>query len=243
MKKLLSLIKWDLITQQKYGLFSAGFILSLVWIAILMFLPDKAITIALPIVLLGDLAVMGYMFIAAMVFFEKGQGSIFAVVTTPIKVKQYILAKIISLLIFITAVSVAVVYAVSIAKGVSVNLLFVLIAILLTALFYMLLGLFIATKYKDFTDFLFPSGVWLMALFIPMLGLLELPGLAFMNKLFYVFPSQGMLFLMKAMFSKVSSFNLIYAIGFNVVAIIVLFNLCVKEFNRKVIGRRRDINV
>ncbi len=242
MQKLTKLIKWDLLTQYKYGLFVAGIILSLVWISILLFAPQQAIPDIMPIVLLGDLATMGYLFIAAMVFFEKGQGSIHAVITTPITTKQYIQSKIISLLIFILGVSLIVVYTVTIVKGLTANLLFVLLSIIITAVFYMLLGLFISTKYKDFTDFLFPTGLWLMISFIPLLGLMDLPQLSFLKNIYYLFPTHGMVLLMKGIYSPISMYDTLYAIAINVVFIYLLAKLCLTGFNRQVIGRRSDID-
>lgn len=238
----MNLVRWDLYMQKKYGLINAGIIMSILWIAILMLFSSSLIPSVIPLVLLGDLATMGFMFIASMIYFERGQGSVNAVISTPVKTKEYIQSKIFSLFIYILCVSLVVVYSVSIIKGVQVNLIFVLLSITMTSIFYMLLGLFLSTKYKSFTDFLFPTGILFLILFVPILDFLNLEQLKFLDMIYYIWPTHGMLLLMKGMFNPISVFNFVYAVAINLVFIWFLYKKCLKEFNIKIIGRRGDID-
>lgn len=228
--------------QYKYGLIAAGIIMSTLWITVLMLFSPKMLPSVIPMVLLGDLATMGYMFIAAIIYFERGQGSINAVISTPVKTKEYIQSKIISFFIYILCVSLLVVYIVSFTKGLEVKFIFVLLSISITSVFYMLLGLVLATKYKNFTDFLFPTGIVFLLLFVPILALLNLKQIKFLDRFYYLWPTHGMILLMKGIYGSISIFNLIYAVGINLIFIWVLYKKCLKEFNRKIIGRRGDID-
>ena len=123
MMRLISAIKWDIFFQMKYGLYTAGAVLTLVWVGILSLFSGEAIRLAVPIVLLSDISTMGLLFIGSIIFFERGQGSIAAVITTPLKTKEYIVSKIVSLTLFITMYSLLLTLLTSWFKGQTLNML------------------------------------------------------------------------------------------------------------------------
>lgn len=242
MERLRRLVVWELILQYKYGLIAAGFVMSGLWIIVLSLFSKEMIPVVIPLVLLGDLATMGYMFIAAILYFEKNQGSIYAVTTTPVKTKEYIQSKIMGLMLYILGVSLVVVYSIGVIKGLEVHLVYLGLAILCTATFYILLGFILATVFTTFTDFLIPTGIFFLVLFIPALDFLNLPQLMLLRPFYYLFPTHGMLLLMKGIFGNVSMAESIYAVSINLVVAIILYRISLKVFNKKIIGRTDDID-
>lgn len=242
MRIFTNVLKWDIIFQMKYGLYIAGFVLSLVWIGILSLFSGEALMIAVPIVLLSDVSTMGLLFIGAILFFERGQGSINALITTPLKTSVYVLSKLISLTIFISIFSCLVVFATSLIKGMSVNIIFLLLSVVLISMEYVLLGFWLSTFFKNFTDFILPMGLVFAVFNLPLLTLFNIDSLEFLNYVFYIIPSTGFVKLLQGLYFEQSIFDVLYALIYNTLFIVVLYKMCIKTFNTKIIGRSGDID-
>jgi fluoroquinolone transport system permease protein len=241
MQKLLNLVKWDIKFQLNNGLYIAGAVLSMVWIFVLILFPSTSMSYVIPIVVLSDVGTMGMLFIAAIVFFEKGQGSIKALIVTPVKPKTYIQAKVISLLCFVMLATFFVIIAPTIIKGISINLFMYTIAVTLIATSYILLGFILSAYFKSFTDFIFPMGLAFMILNLPLLYLFEIKSLEPFRGLMYILPSHGMVILLKGMFEPQKTLDLVYAVVYNIIIIRWLYLKSIKIFNQKVIGRQGDL--
>ena len=241
MQKLFNLVKWDIKFQSNNGLYIAGSVLTLVWIFVIILFPPESMSYVIPIIVLSDVGTMGMLFIAAIVFFEKGQGSIKALIVTPVKPKTYIQAKVISLLCFVLLATFFVIIAPTMIKGVSISLFFYPIAVILIATPYILLGFILSAYFKSFTDFIFPMGLVFMILNLPLLYLFEIKSLEPFRWLIYILPSHGMVILLKGMFEPQKALDLIYAVLYNMIVIRWLYLKSIKIFNQKVIGRQGDL--
>ncbi|MGB3635622.1 MAG: hypothetical protein WA982_16385, partial [Rubrobacteraceae bacterium] len=78
MSRFASTVRLDLLLQKRYGFFYAGAFVTVVWVALLLPLPDSLLDLAVPLIVFTDLAVVGFFFIAGMVLFEKGEETLFA---------------------------------------------------------------------------------------------------------------------------------------------------------------------
>ena len=242
MKRLISAIKWDIHFQMKYGLYTAGAVLTLVWIGVLSLFSGQAIGLAVPIILLSDVSTMGLLFIGSIIFFERGQGSLAAVVTTPLKTKEYIVSKVVSLTLFITVYSLILAFITSWLKGQALNPLILIVAILLIAVEYTLIGFYLSTFFKKFTDFLLPMGLVFAIMNLPLFTMFDIPALEAFNKLFYIMPSMGFVKLLLGLYTPPSGLDVMYALVFNGLVIVILFKRCIKNFNTKIIGRSADLD-
>ena len=242
MKRLLNAIKWDVRFQKNYGLYMAGTVLTLVWVGVLSLFNEEGIKLAVQVVLLADVSTMGLLFIGAILFFERGQGSISAVITTPLKTKEYVLSKVISLTVFITVFSVLLVVLTSFIKGIKFNGFYLMLAVLIIAVEYILMGFYLSTFFKNFTDFLLPMGLVFAFMNLPIFTMFNIQSLEKFTYLFYVIPSTGLVKLLQGLYAAQSGLVVLYAIVYNSLLIYVLFKLCIKNFNTKVIGREGDID-
>lgn len=238
MSKLLNLVKWDIKFQLNNGLYIAGAILSLVWLFVLIIFPASAMEYVIPIVVLSDVGTMGMLFIGAILFFEKGQGSIKAVVVTPMKPQTYIQSKVISLLIFVVLATFIVIIGPTLIKGIPINLIIFPAAIIIIATSYILLGFILSAYFKSFTDFIFPMGLVFMVLNLPLLFIFDISALEPFRRFVYLLPSHGMVILLKGMFEPQTARDLIYAVIYNLIIIRVLYWKSIQVFNQKVIGRQ-----
>ncbi|MBP2028927.1 fluoroquinolone transport system permease protein [Acetoanaerobium pronyense] len=242
MYKLLNLVKWDIKFQLNNGLYVAGAILSLVWLFVLILFPSAAMAYVIPIVILSDVGTMGMLFIGAIVFFEKGQGSIKALVVTPMKPKTYIQAKVISLLCFVMLATFFVILGPTLIKGVPINLIIYPVAVTIIATSYILLGFILSAYFKSFTDFIFPMCLVFMVLNLPLLFLFDISDLEPFRRFVYLLPSHGMVILLKGMFEPQTALDLTYAVIYNLIIIKLLYLKSIKVFNQKVIGRQGDFS-
>lgn len=240
--RLLKLLKWDFVFQVKYGIIIASIFITTVWLGMISLLPAHTMDYVIPIAFITDFAVTGFLFIAAMLFFDKGQGTLATIITSPIKVSEYILSKIISLSILICFIAVTIVFGVNMIKGISINYLFVIIASILSSSFFILLGFIISTFYKSFTDMLMPMGVVFSFLFIPLLIYINADILNFLEYIVFIWPTYSMMILIDATLGNTSSISVILSIIYILILNIILFRMAIKFFNKKVIGREADID-
>ncbi len=241
MKRLIAAIKWDVLLQAKYGLYAAGSVVTIMWISILYFLPDESMAYAIPMVLFGDLAVVGYLFIAAMMYFEKGQGSIEAVIVTPLREREYIIAKLASILVYVIGTTIIMILFLSIFKTFEVHLLVLILGAIFISLFFTELGFLLSSKYKTFTDFLLPTSLLLMILTIPIIDFFGFTANSSFRFIFYLWPTYGQLKILQSGFTHMNPLDIAYGFIYNGIFIFLMFNQCIKVFNTSMIGRKGEL--
>ncbi len=111
MRLLGAALRLDLLLQFRYGFYYAAAFTTLVWIALLSALPESALYLAVPFMIFADVAVVGYYFIAGMVLFEKGEATLFALVSTPLRFGEYLASKLATLSALAVVMSLIVVVA------------------------------------------------------------------------------------------------------------------------------------
>ncbi len=151
MKTLLSLFSWDCRMQYRYGFWLAGLVVTVVWAALLYPLPADLQRTWLPCVLYFDVATMGMMFVAGLLFFERKQGVIDALVATPLPTPTWLLSKLLSLTLLATVVACALVL---LTIGWRAAWLRLVPAFALSAALFTLLGFLAAARYGNVTGFL-----------------------------------------------------------------------------------------
>jgi len=240
--RLSKLLIWDFIFQAKYGIIVAAIVITAVWLGIIVLLPVYTMDYVIPMAFITDFAVTGFLFIAAMLFFDKGQGTLDVIVTSPIKVAEYILSKLISLSTLICCIAIALVFGVSFIKAIEVNYFFVVVASVLSSSFFILLGLIVSTFYKSFNDMLMPMGALFAVLFIPLLIYVNADILNFLDYIVFIWPTYSMIKLIDAILGNSTTISIIISTFYILILNFVLFKTSVKFFNKKIIGREADID-
>ncbi len=85
--RLSKLIQWDLFFQFKYGMFYVATLLTLAYLAIVYFLPNDIVHVVFTMAFITDFGVSSFIFVSALIYFEKGLGTINALTVTPVKTK------------------------------------------------------------------------------------------------------------------------------------------------------------
>lgn len=139
--KIIKLLRGDIHFQYKYGFYLLYAFFTLVYITILHFLPDSWQEVASTIIIFSDPALIGLVFMGAIVLFEKSERVLNTIAVSPITVHQYIISKVLSISIIslicgvlIAWVSADIAYLPTFVLGVSLgSILFSLIGLIMSA--------------------------------------------------------------------------------------------------------------
>lgn len=195
----------DIRFQFRHGFYYAYLIISTLYVLLLQVIPLEARKTLATILIFTDPAILGFFFIGGIVLLEKGQRILENLFVTPLKIREYFMAKIASLTFLASLVSLVIVIF---SFGFSFNLLPLLLGVILGSVFYVLLGFALAARVKSINGFLLSTPLMSIWSFLPFLSFLNL----YDNFLFYLLPGKGILILLEAAFSQSSIWLILYAI-------------------------------
>ena len=214
MTRLTSALRLELTLQVRQKFLHAGVFSGLIWLAVLLPMPVSLRPIAEPYVLVGDVSIIGFFFIGGLVFFERQERTISAVVSTPLRFWEYLVAKLTVLVLISLLVAVTVA---TIAHGFAYHLVPLVVGVMLGTLVMLLTGFISSLPFASVTD-------WFLAATVP-LAVLSLPILFYSglwpNPVLYLIPSQGPLLLLGAAFDQVTlaPWQVTYAVLYPVVCV------------------------
>jgi len=147
--RMIKLILGDIRFQFKYGFYFIYAVFCALYVFLLFIFPEAWREKAASIMIYSDPAAMGLFFMGAIVLLEKSQRVLNALAVSPVKVCEYIVAKIVSL----AYISVLVSLMLALAAGLE-TIPIVLITTALTSIIFTLLGLLVATKANSLDQYL-----------------------------------------------------------------------------------------
>lgn len=198
--RLLKTMALDLRLQFRNGFYYAAVVVVVTQVAVLSWLSAPTLVWLLPVVLLGNYFINGLFFIAGLVMLEKSEGSLEALITTPLRSGEYLLSKVLSLCLLSLIESVVIIYSLGVVE---VDLGPLLLGIVLSTALLSLFGFLIVARYDSINEFLFPSVLWSTALVIPYLGYFGI----WQGWPLYLHPIQAPLLLLEAAFRPVTGGN------------------------------------
>ena len=147
--RMKNLIKGDIKFQFKYGFYFVYLIFTIVYISLIYVFPQSWRERAAVIMIFSDPAAMGLFFMGAIVLLEKSERVLSSIAVSPVKIGEYILSKVISLMLISAIVGII------LALSANINNLFaVVIGISLGSAFFTLLGLIVAANISSLNQFL-----------------------------------------------------------------------------------------
>jgi fluoroquinolone transport system permease protein len=233
MTRLLSALRLELTLMNRQKFLHAAIFSGLIWLAVLLPMPHSLRPVAEPYILLGDIAIIGFFFIGGIVFFEKQERTLGAVISTPLRFGEYLTAKLTVLLAISLVVAVVVV---TIAHGFAYHLVPLVLGVVLGTLLMLLVGFITSLPFTSVSD-------WFMAAVIPLMVMSGLPMLQYSGvwttPVLYLIPTQGPLLLLGAAFDQVTltPWQMVYALVYPVVCAAGLCWAAKALFGRYVIER------
>ena len=232
--RLLNTLKNDILLQFRQGFYYATAFLLLVWLGTLSLLPANMSAVA-PAVLLTNMVVTTFFFVGGLVLLEKGQRVLEGLIVSPLRPEEYLISKIASLGLIAVVESLIIVIG-GLLLGFLVgpiNWFWLTLGLIVDAIVFTLLGFLMIVRYDSINEFMMPAAL--------VIALFELPAIVYFgfpeSILFYILPTQGPLLLLQQAFSPITTIQLIYALTYPTILIVIGFILSKRAY-RKFVTRR-----
>ena len=209
--RILSTIQWDVRLQFRQGLYYAAIFVIVVWLVVMSLLSREMRALFLPFAIFMDLSVFGFYFMAGMLYLERGERVLEALVVTPLPRYGYLVAKITSLTLLSIVMSALLVL---LLHGWQLNWPIFIIGVGLNSWFLTLLGFILAARYNGISDFIIPSIVYLFPSQLPLLyyfGIWD-------HWLLYLIPTQPAMLLIEGAFRPLATWQIVYSLIYLLVA-------------------------
>jgi fluoroquinolone transport system permease protein len=158
----------DVRLQLRYGLYAVSVLMVVIWGGLVLPLRGVLTTSTLlPALVLINLIVTTFYFMAALVLFEKGEGVLAALVVTPMRSGEYLASKAFSLTVLATAETLLIA---AVLFRHDVQWPRIIIGSLLLGVFYACAGFVMVVRYDSINEFLMPSSIVVTLLLLPMLS-------------------------------------------------------------------------
>lgn len=221
MNRFINSFKNDIKIQFKYGFYTVYLIVTVIYIIILKNIQEEFVSKTLTFIIFSDPSFLGFLFIGAIILFEKSENTIDFLTATPLRIHEYILSKVLSLSFLSFIASLVIIFAV---VGIKFNFFILLIAIILTSSFFTLLGIFAVSKMNNINEYLIWSVFYLSIFSIPVISFFEI----FNSSIFFLIPTHSSLNLFSMLFSETSLIKAIISIF-----LLIIFNLLIYYFTYK----------
>jgi len=223
MRRLKAAVINDIRFQFKHGFYYAYLFVSIVYILGLMGLKGEIKNSVATLILLTDTSILGFFFIGGIVLMEKEQNILESLFVSPLLLKEYLIAKVLSLTILSILSSLLIII---VTFGIKPEILIFIPGLILSASFFTLFGIFVVAKAKNVNDYFLKAlkiGMFISAPIVDYLGL-------FVSPLFYLFPTKASIILIDVLFHKHSTIEILYAFICLIVWIIPVAALSYKKF-------------
>ncbi len=230
MTRLAATMHADARLQLRQGFYYASAFVLVIMVVVLRQVPAEFLTWLLPVVILSNVQVNTFYFIAGLVLLEKSEGTLEAQVVTPLRPREYLASKIATLTGLSVLENVTLVVA---THGAIADAPALLAGVLLSSLIFALTGFLAVARYDSINEYLMPSFLFTTLLSIPLLpyfGLIRGP-------LFDLHPVTAPLDLLRVSLDPSAAARWPHAVASAAVWVTAGALLCGRAFRRFVIAR------
>ena len=233
MKRFIATVLWDIKLQFRYGFYYVGAFVVVAIITLASQLPSsfnvENLGQLVAFMLLNNLLITTFYFIAGLVLLEKGQHTLESLVVTPLRRGEYLGSKLLTLTGLACLESSLILIAI---YGFALNWAWFLLGLSTMSVVYILIGFALIARYNSINAYLFPSILLTLILNLPALDYLGF----FSTPFFYLFPTQPALILLKAAFEPLAGWNILYALLASLVWIALGYWFSLRAFQRFIVG-------
>ncbi len=227
--RILSGILYDIKFQIRHGFYYAYALISLLYILLIRVMPAETREYVSILILLTDPTVLGFFFIGGIVLLEKDQNIFASLFVTPMKVGEYIAAKLASLTL-ISLLSSAIIAFCSTPGGFDPLLL--LISIVPSSMFFTLAGIALAARVRSINGYIIASPFYLTPFILPIFGYLKL----FDSPVFSFLPGYGSLQLVAGAYQGISFVDGIYSMILLLIWVVLAYIWAESWFKRYILS-------
>ena len=237
MTRLLSAMKIDVIVQVRNNLYAIGIgVAILVAVMVSQLASPNQLPSLVPALMLLVIGGTTLLYVAGLILFERDEGTLHAVMVSPLRTSEYLWSKIITLTALATLESVTMVGGAMLIMSRSDEMTWpaipiLLIGIIAIGVMYTLMGIVLIVRYDKITDFLIPMAAILSVLQLPFLhfwGVIEHPA-------FLIIPTSAPTMLMQGAYIQLATWEWLYAMGYTAAMIMGLTMWAYRAFNTHII--------
>ncbi len=222
------MLAWDVRLQYRYGFYAVYAILTVAFVVGLRAIGPPLRTDAAILLIVTDPTVLGFYFIASLVLFEKDDGVLDALVTSPLGDRGYLLSKVLTLSLLATAAATTVAI---VGHGSVSNPTALLGGVALSASLFVLLGFVAVARFDSVNEYFISAVGWGTVAFLPLFGAVGL----FETRLFYLLPAQPTLLLVEGGFRSLPAWQFAYALAYLLSANVVAYQWARRAFRRHIV--------
>jgi len=198
---------WQIKLLAKYQILTIAFVIAAGYTVAIKLLPVLQIDKVYLTMIFSDPTMLGFIFIGAMILFEKGDNTLEAQAVTPMRTSHYLWSKAIALLVPALIGSLAMIIA---ARGVHFRPIPFIACVVLSSLIFTFIGLAGAIKVRTLNQYIILIPLFLPPMCLPLINFYGLTNLS----IFWVIPTHSTLYLLEQTVSHVFNFkeilNLLY---------------------------------
>jgi fluoroquinolone transport system permease protein len=236
MSNLKNMLKWEYVLLYRYKIIHISILSVILYFLTTQAIPDMNNTVFHSLLLFFDPAIIGIMFVGALVLFEKSENVLQALVITPMETNDYLLSKIIALTILSMISASIFVILLNVFGNVDFNVAYLVLGIILTSVMLILVGFIFVSRLKSINEYLLAMVLMFLGLTFP--PMLQLSGL-YENVIFYLWPTQASFTLFIGVFNGVSLefWEIAYGILYQIIWIGLLYYFAKKAFYKHIVSK------
>lgn len=232
MPNLLTLVKAEFYRLNKYNLFTANFVVLIMWVVLAYFLEGEVLLRFIPFIFFMDSVMMTILLVGATLFYEKKEHTINSIMVAPVTENEFLFSKILvnvlNSLLTVAFISIAV----YVIKEVTFNYLLVIPAIILVTTVHSLIGIRLSYSAKDFTSHLINYMLYVFIFALPpifaLFGIID----ESVSRFFILLPPEASNILINTAFAETEAWRVIFSYLYLIVLSAVLYKFSVKpKFN------------
>lgn len=232
MSRLISLVKGEFDRLNKYNLFTANFVVLLLWVGLAWFFEGEELKLFLPVVFLLDATMMTMLMVAATLFYEKQEHTLNSIMVSPVSEDEYLLSKIIVNIINSLTSVVFISAAVYFIRDVTYDYWKLVPAVIVVTVVHTLIGIRLSYYAKNFTSMLVNFIVYVFLFLFPSLfALLDIIGPEVARYLI-ILPPETSRILIITIVQEVEPWKLVFGYGYLLFLSFIFYRFVVKpKFN------------
>jgi len=234
MSNLKNMLKWEFVLLSRYKIIHISIASMFLYFLTTQAIPDMNQPAFHTMLLFFDPAIIGIMFVGALVLFEKTENVLQAIVITPMNTDDYLLSKIISLTILSVISGALFMGLMYLFNDVTFNIGYLALGIILTSVMLILLGFILVSRVNSLNEYLLAMMIAFLGLTFP--PMLNLSGL-YENIIFYLWPTQASFTLFEGVFNSASLelWEIAYGVGYQIFWIFLFYILAKKAFYKNIV--------
>ncbi len=203
-RRLVTVVGYDILFQFRNGFYLVYLIISAMYIGILFSIPESHRLLVAHALVFSDTSILGLTFVGALLLLEKQQNILSSLFVTPLNLRDYLTAKVISLSLLALLASLVILL---VPNGWVNSFGLVVVGILLGSSFFIFLGIAVGARVTSMNGFLFGIVAGTLIFTVPLLGYL---GVYDAWRL-YLLPTRATLLLFESTMRSISAAELLYA--------------------------------